>query len=431
MRPILLPAALAALAPLTLAATVAAAQPAAEPAPAPAVAKTKVLVLPYQAIYRSVDQKKLDNATQLLFKELEQKDDLAITRGAVAASEAAKGPNLDGASAAVEAAQRAEEDRRISDAISEWKKAIAEFEKNAAAVSDASLYIEAHHRLARAEMMAGHDKEAKAAIDQAARMEPGRTLERGEYSRLYRRWFTEAAAAIAREQPGTITVGSALPGAKVSLDGREMEVAPVLLDKVVPGKHLVVAQVPDVNAWGAVVNVPPKGKVEVRATFSGTLGGSSVGRVTDAIAENAIPKNAVEAAASAGKEAGAPYVIFGGMAKDDDKFRVHSYLVEAKTAKIVPLESVSFDLELLTAETDVLRIANAAHDAITKFPPSAQAQVAQIERRIKAQSNVTKVDASPEYADAGAVRRPGAKQKGPRSVFKPLKGNIEIKDEKE
>ena len=43
---------------------------------APAPDKTKVLVLPYQAIYRSVPQKKLNSATELLFKELERKDDV-------------------------------------------------------------------------------------------------------------------------------------------------------------------------------------------------------------------------------------------------------------------------------------------------------------------------------------------------------------------
>src|SRR5436853_5434469 len=44
----------------------------------------KVLVLPYQAIYRSVPQKKLDTATGLLQKELDQIGGLAIVRGAVA-----------------------------------------------------------------------------------------------------------------------------------------------------------------------------------------------------------------------------------------------------------------------------------------------------------------------------------------------------------
>ena len=56
--------------------------------------------------------------------------------------------------------------------------------------------------------------------------------------------------------------------------------------------------------------------------------------MTDAIAQNSIPAKAVESAASAGKEAGAKYVICGGIAKDEDHFRVHTYVVDVGASKI-------------------------------------------------------------------------------------------------
>lgn len=401
--------------------------------PAPNAAGTKVLVLPYQAIYRSVPQAKLNSATELLYKELEQKEGIAIVRGAVSTTEAGKGPSVDAAHAAVEAAVKAEGERRIKDAVAAWKKAIAEYEANAAAIAEAEEYVLVHHRLAQALMKSGQDQEARAAIDVVARMAPGFDLAPLEFSRVYRRWFNEAAAAAVKDRAGQVMVQSALPGAKISLDGRPMEVAPVMLERVVPGKHLVRAEIPEVPAFATIIHVTPGQKLEVRASYAGTLGGSAVGRVTDAIAENGIPRPAVESAAAAGRDVGAKFVVVGAMAKDEDRFQVHTFVVQVESTKIQPLEAASFDLEMLTAESDVLRITNAAFDSFASFPGSAQPSIAQVDKRIRGgQSTITKVDAAPELADAS--RRSNAKKpaKGPRAVFKPLKGGtVTIKDEEE
>lgn len=409
--------------------------PAADPAAAAAAAAkanaTRILVLPYQAIYRSVPQKKLASASDLLFKELGQKEDVAIVKGAVNTGAEQKGPSLETAKVALAEAEKAEGEKRIDDAIGHWQKGILAMEANAAAVADASEYIAAHHRLARAFMWSGRDKEAQDTLAIVARMAPAFELPKQDFSRLYRRWHTDATTAFAKERPGQITVSSALPGAKVSIDGRAMpETAPLLLDKVVPGKHLVLVEVPEVTPFGAVVTVTAGGNAQLRATFGNTLGGSSVGQVTDAIAENAIPTPAVDGAAAAGKAADAKFVIFGAMAKDEDKFRVHTFAVEVSSGKIAKLDEVAFDLDLLTAEADVLKIANAVHGAIAAFPAGERA-IAKVEPRIRSQSTVTKVDASPEMV-ASRVGEGPKKDKGPRQVLKALKGGtVKIKDEED
>lgn len=405
--------------------------PPAAPAEAPKPEGTRILVLPYQAIYRSVPQKKLAAASELLFKELGQKADVSIVKGAVnTGSTEAKGPSLEGARAAAAEAEKAETERRIEDAVAHWQKAILAMEANAGAITDAAEYVATHHRLARAFMWAGRDKDAQDTLAVVARMAPAYELPALEFSRLYRRWHADAAAAFAKERPAQITVKSGLPGAKVSLDGRPMETAPVLLDKVVAGKHLIVVEVPEVTPFGAVVTVPAGGTLEVRATYGNTLGGSSVGLVTDAIAENAIPTAAVDGATAAGKAANAKFVIFGAMAKDEDKFRVHTFAVDVASAKIAKLEEVAFDLELLTAEADVLKIANAVHGALASFP-AGDRQIAQVEKRIRSQSTVTKVDASPELV-ASTIGEGPKKAKGPRQVLKALKGGtVKIKDEED
>ena len=50
--------------------------------------------------------------------------------------------------------------------------------------------------------------------------------------------------------------------------------------------------------------------------FAGVLGGVEVGDVADAIARNELPKTAVAKAIQAGKNAGAKFVVAGGLAND-------------------------------------------------------------------------------------------------------------------
>ena len=204
----------------------------------------------------------------------------------------------------------------------------------------------------------------------------------------------------------------------------------MLLQKVVPGKHLVTARIDGVPAYAATVVVEPKKTIEVVASYASTAGGSAVGKVADAIALNAVPKEAVASASEAGKSVGASWVVFGAMARDDDRFRVHTYVVDVAATQVAALEELSFDLELLTAESDVLRIVKNARAKVDTFSEG-QPSFARIERRIRTQSTVNKVNASPEMIVA---KSPTGKKKtrDVRPVFRPLKGgSIVIKDEEE
>lgn len=386
----------------------------------------KILVLPYQPIYRSVPQKKVQTATDLLNKELSQKDGIVVIRGAVA-EEKGQPASLDDANKFLNAAEQAEAERRIEDAIAARKKSIEAMEKNAGAIEDPEDYLLAHHFLARALMWAARDKEAKETLNVVARMDPNLGLPSEQFSRLYRSWFRKTAARVIRERPGKLLVKSSIPGARISMDGREMDVAPVLLKKVVPGKHLIIAELEGVPTTGAVVQVSPKKTAEFTVTFGSTMGGDAVGRVAEAVAQNELPKKAVQSAAKAGRDASAKFVVLGGLARQENSFRVHTFVVDVDKSRVKPLDPVKFDIELLTAESDVLRVVRNVEDAIANFS-GGKSDVNRIERSIKVQSTVNEVVASPSFKRVKKKK----KKKGKRRVFKALKaGTIKIKDEEE
>jgi hypothetical protein len=390
----------------------------------------KVLVLPYQPIYRSVEQHKASTATELLNKELASKEGMAVIRGAVSGDKAAAA-SLDDAAKLSKEADQAEVERRIDDAIALRKKSIESMEKNASAIADASDYLLAHHYLARALMWAAQDKEAKDTLAVAARMDPTLELPGDQFSRLYRRWFKAAADDALKQRPATLTVKSTLPGAKIMLDGREMDVAPVRLKKAVPGKHLISAAIDGVPPAAAIVTIDEKKDGEVTISFGATMGGDAVGRVAESIAQNELSSKAVQSAVQAGKDASAKYVVLGGMAKADDHFRVHTFVIDVEKSSVKPLEVVKFDLDLLTAESDVLRIVRSIEGSVAEFA-GGQPEVKKIEDKLKVQSTVNEVIAAPSFTTRNDRAKKDDKKDDKRQVFRALKeGKVKIKDEEE
>ena len=270
--------------------------------------RPRVLLLPYQPIYRSAPHEKATRATGFLFRELRKLSALEVVRGGIAVErEKAAEPNP--IETAIATAEKSEAQKDIVAALAARRAVLDRIEDDPSRLADASDYVMAHHLLARAQTWAGRDAAAHKTIQTAVRMNPVLELPAPRFSRMYRRWVTQAAAEITRERTGELLVQSALPGATVFLAGREMDVAPVVLRKVVHGKHLVGAKVEGVPMYRAVVEVKAGARAEFRVNFGGTVGGTAVGEVTEAISVNGLPKAAVRSAVNAGQAVNARYVV--------------------------------------------------------------------------------------------------------------------------
>ncbi len=387
--------------------------------------RPKLLVLPYQPIFRTVGQDQASLATEYLSTSMSE--DVLVIRGGTAI-EGGTAPSLESAAKAAEAAEAAEAQKDMATAIANRRKVLAAMEANASALETADQYVVAQHYLARALMWSGADAAAKTVLADAARMNPSLPLKAEEFSRLYRKWFLKIAKKVVKEKPGELLVKSVLPGTTIEWDGRQMDVAPVLLQKAVPGKHLLGAFVKGVPAYKAIVEVKSGTKTAYRVTFGGTTGGVEVGEVTEAISINNLTKATVKAAVKAGKNAGASYVVAGGMSKGEDHFKVHTFMVDVKTGKMQPLDVVKFDLDLLTAEADVIRIARQIETAMKAFS-APKPMIAMIDARVRSKKTINKVDARPDTSGFTKRKRRATKRKGPRKVLRAVKGGtIRIKD---
>jgi len=410
-----------------LLATSAAAQdkaPEAKPS-APSEGTTTVLVIPYQPIYRSAKQSKANTATEYLNRELDTKKTVKVLRAGIAIEGQSK-PSLSAVDEALEAAKSAEQAHRIEEAIGHRRRAIVAMAENASALESAEDFIVAHHELARALFWASKDQEAQEVLRVAAGMAPNMELPADAYSRLYRARFGELRDELRSSPRAELLVRSVIPGAEISIDGRPTDTAPVRLVKILPGKHIIGAKAEGVDPSRMVVEVKDEGEVTIG--FGRTVGGASVSRVADAIAENALPTPALQAAQQAGREAQASYVVLGGLAKDVDHFNVHTFVLDVGSGKVSTLEVTQFDLDLLTAASDVLRVVLGVEKALDGFEGTETA-VRTIEPQIRPTQVVNEVDGSPDLARRTVERKPKKDDKGNRPI-KPLRptNDFGIKD---
>ena len=388
-----------------------------------------VLLLPYQPVLQSVPQVTVDQVTGHLARELNQSDRLTVVPLIAQDGTAPEAPSLGSAEEHRQRADEAERAKNIREAVREREQVVTSIERNAAALTEIDPYVDALHRWARALMWSAADEQAQAAMARAARIMPSYPLPPAEYARLYRRWFAEKSSRVLRQPRGQLRVTSALAGATISLDGREMGVAPVMIDRVVPGRHLITAEVEGRPRYGAFVDVEGRRTQDFVATFADPSVGANARAVMQAVADNGLPPAALRAAVAAARTKGARFVVAGGVAADpsDGDLNVHTVVIDAQRRRAKALEPLDFDAELLTAESDVVQIVRAVEanvprlsDGLSKIdwlernPPSA------------ARAEITRADGAPAEPND---RRRALRKDGARRVFQASESeDLEIDD---
>ncbi|MBK8012716.1 MAG: PEGA domain-containing protein [Deltaproteobacteria bacterium] len=394
--------------------------------------RVRLLLVPALPIYRAIEQAKADTVTELFAKELEATGNLVVVRAGVAKTEAT--PSDASSIRALRAeAEAKERDNDIVLAIAARQKVIQEMLEHAEAQEGDSDLVLAFHELARAQMWAGQDAEAQATLLQAARMSPSFSVPPAQFSRLYQAWFARAAAEALTLKRGQLVVRSVIPGARIALDGRTLGVAPIHINDVIAGKHFISAMGEGVRSIAHAVEIAPERATEFVATFGDTVGGRSVGPLSDALMDNQITAQTVADAVAAGKQEDAAFVALAGITKDEERMHVHGYVVDVSTARIRPLDVVALDLDLLTAESDILRMVRGVAKQIRERGEG-KTEVGKIDPRAIHANIVSEVSAKRAESGAESVGRPGktGKERGPRKVYGPLnRGSVSIKDDDE
>ncbi|MGF1511732.1 MAG: PEGA domain-containing protein [Myxococcota bacterium] len=359
-----------------------------------------ILVLPVQPIFRSAETAKAEAATAILVKELSRSDDILVL-SAVSPHRTPKGV-LEADRHLRDAAQSAETERRIAEAIQHRQALLTRLESNIDQRTDADIsviYVAAHHELARALTWGLRDAHAEPVLLRAASLNPTLELPAAHYSRLYRARFRDALLEAEKGPRAEVLVRSVLPGLPIELDGRPMGEAPLLLENVLPGRHVLTATSEVLGRIHRLVDVGPNRRVEVTMASERTSGGQELGMVSRSVAENTLSSEAVRSAQTLGRAAGAHYVLITGMARVLDIFKVHPFLVSVHSGRLATIRPQVLDLALLTAGSDLGSVVSSVERATRSFEGSSRS-MSSIEPSARFSAAVRRVDAEPAFKAA-------------------------------
>ena len=328
-----------------------------------AKAKPKVLVFEYQPLAKGMPDDLGEATTAVVTREIAHGEVKVVRPAADRPSKKARRKARSSgdpkaakrAASLMRQASAAIEEREFADATASVEKAIRLLETNGERVPDLRKLSDAYLLAGVAYFRDGLEDDADAMLNKAVHYDPERQLKRDAYPPIFIRVFERARFNVLRRPRGRVHVKAA--GGRVFLDGRKMGTTPLTLTDVLPGKHWL-----RIEQRGRAPFVR-KLKVRSRKTqtveFEGGRGASN-GAIRAAIRSNDVDAATVAMLRRAGKKARAGHVLFGGVYPTSTSYRVRSLLLNVSTGKVGRLADVDFDLDMLTAEIEVYKLATDA-----------------------------------------------------------------------
>lgn len=344
------------------------------PGSAAASGKPKVLVLPYQNLDQGLPDDLGEETTKVVTREISHGEVIVIRADDVAEDTAAPKPHKSSdtptgdaeagskAEAQIAQAKEAMEDSDFDKAIKHLEKAVKLLEDNGDAVPDLRLLPEAYLQMGVAYFRDGREDDGDEMLNKAVHLDPERKLDGADYPPIFIRVFERARFNVLRRSRARIEVKAA-PGAQVLFDGRNLGKAPIVLTEVLPGAHWIRVERPGEAVQVKKVSVSASKTLEV--VFDG--GGSAqespapVG-VLGAIANNEVEAEHLRQLKAAGTRAGADFVMFGGIYKTDTAYHIHTAYLAVKDGSVGRLVEIAFDLDMLSAEIEVYKLAEDARN---------------------------------------------------------------------
>jgi hypothetical protein len=354
--------------------------------PEPAFAaggKPKVLILDYQLLDDNLQDDLGQQTTVVVAKELGAGELTVVRAESVGGAEPrpqkpgkpADAPTGDPAAGAkaeeqLSRAREALEDSEFDKAAKLLEKVVKLLEDNADALPDLRLLPEAYLQAGVACFRDGREDEGDDFLNKAVHLAPERKLDPADYPPIFIRVYDRARYNVLRRPRGRLEVKAA-PGTTVFFDGRNLGKTPLALEEALPGQHWVRVERPGEPVLVRRVELKSKQTTVVDFGGGGEAEAAPVVGASAAIAANRLEDVHLAQLKAAGAKAGADLVMFGAIYKTDTAYQVRSALLSVKDGSVGRLTSIAFDLDMLTAEIEVYKLADDARAQIAAGKPLA------------------------------------------------------------
>ncbi|MDP3157807.1 MAG: hypothetical protein Q8N23_34370 [Archangium sp.] len=336
--------------------------------------KPRVVVLPF-ASGEGASETASSKFHALLLEELKSRNDVLeivappSTRPAPPPEKPGvvkRGPSAE-AVAALESGKKAFDDLRFEDAVANLKKGI-EGMLSDPATADYEGVTDAYVKLAAAAFRMGEEKEAKSALIEFARFAPNYELSAG-FPPIFQREFDKAKKRLEKQPKGSVTIEGP-SGSTAFLDGRDLGMVPVN-DEIIPGGvHYVKVEGTKGEKFGQTINVT--GPVKVKASFGGAGERAPVVASKPVIVDPAITSSLDSGTQSRLipylKSVNADWALVGYVYKTtDSQLTAGTALFSVRKGQFAALTPVSFDTDVLTANTEAFKLSEEVVKRLTSF----------------------------------------------------------------
>lgn len=259
---------------------------------------------------------------------------------------------------ALDSGRKAFDDLRFEDAVTNLRKGIDAMLSDPA-TADYDNVLDAYVKLAAASFRMGEEKDAKAALLDLARFAPGYALPPG-FPPVFQREFEKAKKRLEKQPKGTVSIDGP-PGSTAFVDGRDLGMVPVLEENVPAGTHYVKVEGGKGERYGQTVNVTA-GTVKVKGSFAN--GGqrevtTQKAGVADPAIASTVDSETLARLQSYAKAANADYALVGYVYKTSDtQLTAGTAIFSARKTGFSALTPVSFDTDVLTANTEAFKLSD-------------------------------------------------------------------------
>lgn len=331
---------------------------------------------------------------------------------AESASGAKRQPSAE-AVGALDAGRKAFDDLRFDDATASLRKGIDGMLADPA-TADYEAVTDGYVKLAASAFRMGEEKAAKDTLLELARFAPNYTLPAG-FPPVFQREFDKARKRLDKQPKGSVSIEGP-PGSTAFIDGRDLGMVPVLEDNVPGGTHYVMVEGTKGERYGQAINVAP-GTVKVKGSFGAgsdkraVIGGNTA--VTDPAVTSVVDEGVQGRLGPYMRAAGADFAVVGYVYKtSDSQLTAGTAIFSAKKGAFSALTPVTFDVDVLTANTEAYKLGAEIVQRLSVFGSSASLPLNLVSRGAKAGTSTVaaKKDDAPTNTDDLAVSGPRAKK---------------------
>jgi hypothetical protein len=361
---------------------------------AAAAEKPRLVIVPF-SVGEGASEKATSRFSALVSDELKLRTDAIdvvvppVTKPTPDKAGGPKARPIPEALSALEAGRKAFDDLRFDDAIPSLKKGI-ELMLAEPTTTDFEVVQDALVKLAAANFRNGEEKDAKVALLDLARLAPGFVLPSG-FPPVFQREYEKAQKRLDKLPRGQVEIEGP-SGATAFLDGRDLGTVPVTAENVASGTHSVRVEGARGERFGQLIEVKSN-VAKVKATFGAPPSRSPVNMVSNPNVSATVDESMAQRLAAYCTAAGANFALVGIVYRvSDTQLSSGTALFHAKRSAFAQLSTVTFDIDVLTANTESFKLADEVVKRTASLGSTVTAPFGLVTKKTQANHAVAKTD---------------------------------------